>query len=398
MRDLLFLCHRIPYPPDKGDKIRAFHILQHLRASFHIHLGCFIDNPADEVHVEALSKMVQSLCCVKLQPGWAKYRALTKLRPGMPLSVAFYTQHELASWVLRTSQTQQIDQIFAFSAVMAPYADLVPSAPRLLDMVDIDSQKFSAYAAQSSWPARAFWAREARTLLAFERAAASRFDHVLFVSQAERYQFVDLAPEAAGHVSAVGNGVDLQYFTPAFHAPSPFGERPAIVFTGAMDYRPNIDAVRWFATMVMPALRRRAVPPIFYIVGANPAPSVNQLAAEADIIVTGRVPDTRPYLAHAALVIAPLQIARGIQNKVLEAMAMAKPVIASPAAFAGIEAIAPRDILVAEGGEAFTHAAHNVLDGQYPDLGTHARAAMEQRYDWPQALAPLDDVLGGPSR
>jgi sugar transferase (PEP-CTERM/EpsH1 system associated) len=243
---------------------------------------------------------------------------------------------------------------------------------------------------------RQVWAREARTLLAFERRAAAAFDRTIFVSAEERARFVELAPEAAATTDWVANGVDLARFDPARPSPSPYqGSTPMLVFTGTMSYRPNIEAVTWFAREVLPALRaaRPEAPPGFAIVGAAPAPAVLALRALPGVIVTGPVPDVRPWIAHAAAAVAPLRIARGIQNKVLEAMAMARPVIASPEAFEGLAATPGRDLLVADGATATLAAIGAVLDGAHPGLGAAARAAVRAGHDWPAALRRLDAAL-----
>ena len=394
MRDLLFLCHRIPYPPDKGDKIRAFHLLERLRQSFRIHLGCFIDDPADHVYFPELAARVASFACIPLNPLQARLRAFMKLRPGTPLSIGYFHDRRLSRWIRSITSQHRIDQIVVFSSAMAPYASLVPKAPRLLDMVDIDSEKFAAYARDTAGPMRHLWAREARTLLAYEKLAAQSFDHTLFVSPAEHERFLALAPEARGRTGWMGNGVDSQHFSPHHRFPRPFPDKvAAIVFTGAMDYRPNIDAVEWFADQVMPQLAQRADAPVFYIVGTNPTPSVRALARRSHVEVTGRVPDTRPYLAHASLVVAPLRIGRGIQNKVLEALAMAKPILASPEAFAGIAARQGQDLLVANGVAETIRLANAVLDGDYPELGACGRRVICASYGWEQALKPLDALV-----
>ncbi len=394
MRDLLYLCHRIPYPPDKGDKIRAFHMIEHLRTRYRVHLGCFIDDPADRVHAPTLEARVASLACMPLDPRRARLRALLRCRPGRPLLPGYFHDDRLAAWVRRTARTAAIDQIVVFSVAMAHYADLIPGVPRLLDMVDIDSEKFATYGAHSSWPKSLVWSREGRTLLAYERAAVRRFDRTLFVSAAERDRFTILAPESEPRTLAIGNGVDLDHFAPAAGLSRPFtDDRPVILFTGAMDYRPNIEAVTWFADAVLPALRAREPAPRFVIVGSNPVPAVRALERGGDIIVTGRVPDTRPYLMHADLVVAPLRIGRGVQNKVLEAMAMARPVLASHAAFTGIAAVPGRDLLVADDAAEMARRAAEILDGRHPGMGEAARAAVQRQHSWAQALAPLDTLL-----
>ncbi len=396
MRELLFLCHRIPYPPDKGDKIRAFHILEHLARSFRIHLGCLADNPGDLDFLPALSARTANLACFPLDRRAARWRSLASIRPGRPLSLGYFHDARLAAWVAETVFRRPIAQLFVFSSAMAPYVMGMPSLPRILDMVDVDSDKFAAYAGQARLPMRLLWSREASTLLDFEQRAVRHFDRTLFVSPAEEARFLALAPECAGRTGWVENGVDLDYFSPRHAFASPMAdEGPAIVFTGTMDYKPNIDAVVWFADTVLPLLAGRRPQPAFYIVGADPAAAVRELGQRPGICVTGRVADTRPFLAHAAVAVAPLRIGRGIQNKVLEAMAMGRPVVASPAAVEGIRAQPGRDLLVAGEPAETARLVGQVLDGVHPGLGAAARRAVVRQHDWDATLARLDRILEG---
>jgi polysaccharide biosynthesis protein PslH len=390
VRSLLFLSHRVPYPPDKGEKIRAWHMLEHLARTHRVHLGCLIDDPADWKHLDHLRSVCADVAAFAVDKRRQKLKSLARFRPGRALTLDYFHHQGLANWVRRTL-AGPIDRIFVFSSSMAPYVIDAPGPTRILDMVDIDSEKWTAYASHFRWPARAVWAREGRTLLAFERQAARAFDHTLFVSRDEWQRFATLAPESAERSGWIENGVDLARFSPGFAADTPFrGDAPAIVFTGTMDYWPNADAVTWFAREVMPALRRRPRPPEFHIVGANPPPDLRRLAEQPGVFVTGRVPDTRPYIAHAHAVVAPLRIARGIQNKVLEAMAMARPVVASPQAFEGVRAEPGRDLLVADGPEETIRLVGEVLEGRHPALGPAGRVAVERSYDWAGNLAAID--------
>jgi sugar transferase (PEP-CTERM/EpsH1 system associated) len=269
---------------------------------------------------------------------------------------------------------------------------------RVIDFVDVDSQKWTEYAQRQSWPLSWVYAREGRTLLRFEREMARSMDASVFVSPAEARLFASLAPESAGKLHAINNGVDTDYFSPekSYENPFPAGTRP-LVFTGAMDYWPNIDAVDFFARSVLPPVRESFPDAAFWIVGSNPSKPVLDLASQPGVTVTGRVPDVRPYLAHARAVVAPLRIARGIQNKVLEAMAMAKTVVATPQAAEGIEGAAGRDYLVAPVGEAFIALTKQALAPGAADLGAAARSYVLATYHWQKSLYKLDVILDGPA-
>jgi sugar transferase (PEP-CTERM/EpsH1 system associated) len=394
LRNLLFLSHRIPYPPDKGDKIRAWHVLRYLAGTHRIHLGCFVDDPYDRVHVDALAEHCADLACFDLDPRRQRLKSLLMARPRQPLSVGYFRDSRLQRWVTGKLTSGTIDAVYVFSSAMASYVMDARGIKRILDMVDVDSAKWSVYAETARFPARQVWAREGRTLLTFERRVASQFDFSLFVSEHERQLFVERAPETAGRTGWVCNGVDLQHFSPTHKFASPFGGEGAnLVFTGRMDYRPNIDAVRWFAREVLPLLRRHNSGLRFWIVGAAPTREVLSLGELPGVRVTGRVPDTRPYLAAADVVVAPLRIARGIQNKLLEAMAMARPVVATPEALSGVQARPGRDILLATGIDQTVRSIVDLLQGRHPVMGAAARRAVEAVHQWSVTLRPLDGLL-----
>ncbi len=391
---LLFLAHRLPYPPNKGDKIRSFRWLDHLRQRFDVHLGCFVDRPEDRVHVETLRPGLASIAAIELNPATARLRALARLRPGRPLSVGYFYDQRLQAWVNRTVQTHQIQRALVFSTAMVPYLCALEPMPTLFDMVDLDSEKFAAYGDTASWPKTLIWRREAKTLLALERTATARFTRTFLVSDAERARFSVLAPETTAQTEAVPNGVDVTFFDPDHPCTNPYPPgHPPIVFTGAMDYRPNIEACLWFARSVMPELARDTPSPIFHIVGADPAAPIRALADHPHIAIHANVPDIRPYLRHASLVVAPLRIARGIQNKVLEAMAMARPVLTTTAALTGISAIAGRDALIADDAPDMVARARAILHGDWPDLGPAGRQAVCAHHSWATPLAALDRAL-----
>jgi sugar transferase (PEP-CTERM/EpsH1 system associated) len=408
MEDLLFLAHRIPYPPDKGEKIRAWNVLQHLAQRYRVHLATFIDAPEDVASVPHLEKICASVVWRPLSPRRARLRSLAGLLNGAPLTQYYFGNRRLHDAVAHIIAVHKPAIVYVFSSAMAPYVperhiSNGPGARMILDICDVDSEKWRQYAKTSSWPARAIYRREGRTLLALERRAAARADAVLLVSRAEAELFASLAPEAAARTHAVGNGVDLAYFDPSREFPNPLDDRPAIVFTGVMSYRPNVEAMVWFVEHVMPRLRARAASrgpgPCLWIVGLSPSPSVLALAGP-DVRVTGRVPDVRPYLKHAQVAVAPLQIGRGVQNKVLEAMAMGLPVVATPQAREGLDACHDDELLTATGPAEFAAALGRVLDDDAGDetedagsIGVRARARVVRDYSWEASLAGLDRLL-----
>jgi sugar transferase (PEP-CTERM/EpsH1 system associated) len=399
MRELLFLAHRIPYPPDKGDKIRSFHLLQHLARAYRVHVGAFVDDPRDWGHVEYLKKMCGETCFVALHAARAKLRSLAALATGEPLTLRYFGSLRLKRWVNEMLAEHRIERALVFSSAMAQYLEAVPpgSMRRVLDFVDLDSDKWRQYGERSRGPLRWLYQREAEKLLEYERRYAGEFETSLFVSEAEARLFTALAPEASGRTLVVTNGVDTEYFSPQRNYPNPYREDEAVlVFTGAMDYWANVDAVTWFAREVFPRVRADFPRACFYIVGARPAQEVLELARLPGVRVTGTVSDTRPYLAHARAAVAPLRMARGVQNKVLEAMAMALPVFASPQAVAGISPCAE---LLERATDAPEAAARLLVESlrkpAAASLGEALREHVLRRYSWRDSLARVEAILEG---
>lgn len=401
MPDLLFLCHRIPYPPDKGERIRAWHVLKHLARTHRVHLGTLSDEPAESAHLEALQRLCYRVGWFRVRASWQKLRALPGLANGRSLTVGNFYSPALARWVDSTFEQYPIERLYVFSSAMAPYAMGRPAAIRVLDLVDIDSEKWRMYALHRRWPMDAFYRREADTLSALERQAVLDFDASLFVSEAEARFFLSLAPEGEKRVGWLENGVDLEHFSPQLPFASPYAEGSRnIVFVGRMDYWPNVDAVLWFAQEAMPLLRKAWPAARFHIVGAAPTRRVLQLRQAPGILVTGRVSDVRPFIAHADVAVAPLRVARGIQNKVLEAMAMARPTVVTPAAFEGLHAEPEKDLLVCRSAEEMASRIPEIFEGRHPNLGSDARLAVERHHDWSRTLRRLDTLfpLGRPEK
>jgi sugar transferase (PEP-CTERM/EpsH1 system associated) len=397
MSEILFLAHRVPYPPTKGDKIRSWHLLSGLARRCTVHLGAFVDDPTDWGRLDGLRAVCGELCLRPLARRAALARGLLRgLAGGAALTTGYYRDRRLSEWARALGRRRRLDAVFAFSSSMAPYAlapELAIDGPRVVDFCDVDSDKWRQYAAAHSGPVRWIYAREARLLEACERRAALLADATLLSAEPEAALLRRIAPQAAGRIRVLANGVDAARFDPAADWPNPYpaGCRP-VVFTGAMDYYANIDAVRWFADAVLPQVRTAMPQALFAIVGSNPAPAVRALARPGAVVVTGWVDDVRPYLAHAAAVVAPLRIARGVQNKVLEALAMARPLVTTSNAVQGIAGVAEAGVRVEDDAGAFALAVLDLLrtDAQPAIAG---RRLVLERYAWQTQVEAVADLL-----
>lgn len=394
MGEILFLAHRIPYPPDRGDRIRSFHILKHLAGLRPVHLLGFVDDIADRKTAKAMLPMLASLH-VEVRSRSTLVAGLQSLLLGQPVSVAAFGSRRMHLMVERLIDERPIEAIFVYSGQMAQFVPQDIGARRfLMDFVDVDSAKFASYGRETWGPMGWVHRREGRLLARFERKVAERADVSLFVSGAEAEMFRSRTGLGTHRVRAMDNGIDTRHFDPARfqHVGDP---EPMIVFTGQMDYRPNVQAVEYFARRTFPAIRAKHPSALFAIVGRNPTPAVRKLAELKGVMVTGEVADTRPWIAAATVVVAPLGIARGVQNKILEAMAMARPVVASPAAFEGIDATPGTHLLVAEGYDMANAVSRLIAEPGYAaEIGRAGRERMVARYDWEAQLGTLDAMIG----
>jgi sugar transferase (PEP-CTERM/EpsH1 system associated) len=399
--EILFLCHRVPFPPDRGDKIRSHNLLKKLCAMAPVHVGCFADDGRDMSFATELAAITESREIVARSSSRA-VAGLIGLARRQPLLIALYEHPKLHDWVRWTLANRPISAVVAYSAQMAHFVPtLRPNVRFVMDFVDLDSAKYVAYGEQQGGPMGWVNRREGRVLLEFEKKVAARADVCTFVSEAEADLFRAASGLGTNKVRALENGVALDYFDPVANfqplPPEDRGQGPLIVFTGQMDYRPNIEAVQSFVQDSLPAIRAVHADVRFAIVGRNPTPAVEALGEQPGIVVTGGVLDVRGWLAAADVVVAPLRIARGIQNKVLEAMAMGRAVVASAQAAEGIDARADEHLLIA--ADAIEEAAMVLSLLADPArarvLGTAARARMVERYDWAATLADLPALVAG---
>jgi sugar transferase (PEP-CTERM/EpsH1 system associated) len=395
VQSLLFLVHRMPFPPNKGDKVRSYNLLRFLARWYRIHLGTFIDDPSDIAHVDSVRAFCAGSHFAHLHPGVARLTSLTGLFARKPLTLRYYENGGMQRWVNATIAKHSIKRILVFSSCMAQFIPHDAELSTVVDFVDVDSDKWRQYSERHLWPYSMLFRREAHLLLEWERKVARRFSYSLLVTRPEADLFASLVPEAASRVVAIANGVNTEFFAPDPSRSSPYPDtRPVVAFTGAMDYWPNVDAATWFAREVLPQIVA-AVPGVrFWIVGRNPASAVSALQRDAAIAVTGQVEDVRPYLQHASVIVAPLRVARGVQNKILEAMAMGRPVIASAMCAAGLSARPGIDFEVAQSAKEFAVKAIELLRStRSAALGEAARARVQLDYSWERNLAPIPELI-----
>lgn len=394
---LLFLCHRIPFPPNKGDKIRSFNILKKLSQQYDVHLGCFIDDAFDKQYVPGLTKYSASIFHLDQHKTLAKIKGLTGFLTNKPITLPYYFDKRMQQWTNRTIAQHNISKVFIYSSSMAQYVQdkniqdkVYTSLERVIDFVDIDSDKWRQYAEKKNGIAKWFFNREYNLLAQEESAICSEFTHSLFVSPDEAQLFRENQPQIQqSKIHGLLNGVDVNFFDPQarFSEESLVPNSPFISFTGAMDYWANVDAVLWFVEHVWPLVLAKQPDAIFCIVGGNPSKEVIALAKNKGVEVTGRVHDVRPFIAKAHCVVAPLQIARGIQNKVLEAMSLNKAIVLTSMAMEGINAEPSEGVIITDDKKAYAQACLKLLTEQ-PKLLVNRQWILEN-FTWQQTLAPL---------
>jgi sugar transferase (PEP-CTERM/EpsH1 system associated) len=394
MANVLYLTHRMPFPPDKGDKITTFNFLRHLATKHQVFLGAFVDSEADWEQADQLKAYCAETKLIKIDPLRQRAWSATAFLQGAAISEVYHRNAELQAWVDAVVPRQGIRTGLAYCSAMAPYlaGPKFAQLRRVTHYADVDSEKWKTYAETKRPPMSWVYGREARTLLSLERRMSAQYDVTSFVSDADAALYRHLAPESAAKVQVIPNGVDTDYFDPDRSSESPYRpEARVIVFTGAMDYWPNGDAVAWFAHEVLPQIQAREPRAEFWIVGSHPSPEVRALGARPGVHVTGRVPDVRPYMAHAGAVVAPLRVARGVQNKVLEAYAMAQNVVLTSASANGLH---PTPLTARQTHDDPEGQARAVLEAlARPARVDAARQYVMERYSWPYAFERLDDAL-----
>ncbi|MFW5906186.1 MAG: TIGR03087 family PEP-CTERM/XrtA system glycosyltransferase, partial [Desulfobia sp.] len=400
--NLLYLSHRIPYPPNKGDKIRSFNQVKYLAGAGHkVHLVCLADQTGDTVYKENLLAWCKSVYLEYRSKDRAKVCSLPWLLSSLPLSVPCFYSSGLQKEVDRLLQEEDIEAVVCFSSVMGEYI-VRSSIPNLDDLIlimdfcDLDSDKWLQYSTGTLPPMSWIYAREGRLLLDYEKRLEAYFDYFLFVTRAEADLFISRGGSGE-RIRILANGVDHDFFTPAGEdtGHDSTGEKgPVLMFSGAMDYHANVDGIRWFCKDVWPGLSGKVSDLRLHIVGANPVAAVRGLAGE-NVEVTGYANDIREYYRKSDICIIPLRLARGVQNKVLEAMAMGRPVVTTSRVLQGIPATPEQDLLTADTAREFERQVLRLLNDSElaRTIGNQGRKFVLRHYDWQQNLQGLDSLL-----
>ena len=388
---VLYLCHRIPYPPNKGDKIRAFHEIRALAARHEVDVYTLADDAGDLAYKSSLEQHCRRVTVARTGTRWARLRVLPYLLSKTPLTVPYFYSSELEDQV-RKALTSGYDRLFVYCSAMMQYVESAVGVPVIADLVDADSDKWAQYAQIARFPHSAVYRREARLLGEYERRICETAAVVVVTTDREASVLRGLAPGC--EVQVIPNGVDTDFFDPAAVPPTIAGP-PAVIFTGDMSYFPNEEAVVFYAREVLPLVRQLVPDTRFLIVGRNPGPKVKELERMHGVEVTGFVPDVRTYLARSRVAVAPFRIAAGIQNKILEALAYGLPVVATPRAAQGLAPLVRG--LVETGETAKELAAKTVVLLLDPALasraGMTARTQLSLEYRWDCAMERLVDLV-----
>ncbi len=399
---LLFLIHRLPCPPDRGAKLRAAALLDWLARRHELWCAGFLDPPAGREHAaqtaESLARwrgLCREVSALPLRPATATCRALAGLTAGGTATENYFRSARLERQIADWGRRIGFDAVLAFSSSMAPAALSVPAPRRVLVMDDLDSRKWAQSAARSVWPARQLYALEASRLADRERAWIAAFDATVLVSRREAEAVTDPALRARVHVIPAGAGAGFGDAPAA--DPPPLPDDDVVGFVGAMDYEPNIDAARWLAGSIWPLIRARRPSARLWIVGRSPTRAVRRLDGRDGIRVTGTVPDVGPWLAGMCVHVAPLRLARGVQIKVLSAMAAARPCVVTPEVAEGLGADPGRDLLVASGARDIAGAVVDLLEDRMRarTIGLNGLAFVREGGGASRGLLRLEELLGG---
>jgi sugar transferase (PEP-CTERM/EpsH1 system associated) len=387
---ILFLTHRLPYAPNRGDRIRAYHMIRMLSREAEVSVASLAHDAEEASHAGELAAMAHGVWTARVPALSNRLRAIGDLATARPLTLSLLHSPRMSSLLRDVVREQRPDVVIAYCSSMARYAMAPPLAgiPFVFDMVDVDSEKWKDLAPSAPWPYRAIYRREARCLSAFERAAIRAARITLTVNEKEAAVLTRLVGDRAVHV--VPNGIDVGAFAP----PNGPAENAHVVFCGVLNYGPNEDAAVRLGREIWPLVRQQRPDARLFLVGADPSARVRQLATTAPgIIVTGSVPDVKPYLWNAQVAAVPLTVARGLQNKVLEALSAGLPTVLTPVVSAGLPAVAREGCAIASTNEEFAHVIVNWLALSGTERRAIAQRAHTESLGWERQLRDLPGIV-----
>jgi sugar transferase (PEP-CTERM/EpsH1 system associated) len=386
---ILFACHRFPFPPNRGGKIRPFNMIKHLSQKHEMFVAS-VAHSHEELEEGAGLKDCAAIFAEVMPEKLRWLQAVRAMPSSTPSSVAYFKSSCLRQRVEQAVRRVSFDAVIVHCAFAAQYVSNISARFRLMDFGDLDSGKWLDYAKWKPFPTAAAYALESKKLRRYEREIAQRFDYCTLTTEGELEEFSKLETHRPSKV--IPNGVDANYFRPETETTQP---KTNIVFLGRMDYFPNIDGITYFAKKILPKIRVRVPSVTLSIIGSDPVSNVKRLSNIPGVTVTGHVPDVRPYLRDAAVSIAPLRMARGTQNKILESMAMGIPVVATRQAAKGIQAVRDKHLLVADGDHSFAAQVVTILEDANLQriLSSAGRKRVEEVHAWPNSMRLLDGVL-----
>src|SRR5262245_48502326 len=397
---LLFTSPPIPYPPDKGDRVRSSHELQaFIERGHEVHLLAFADDLNDLNYRLDLGRMCATVEIIPLRRLWAVARSLVNLALLRPLVRGYFESRKMRRLVKRAVSDNDFDAVFVCSSPMAQYVPRDLASRAVVDLADVDSEKWRDCAGGANQLMSRIYSLEWKRLREYEYKIVARFANTVVTTRREAALLGRLDEfTRRARLRTIADGVDLDHFRPSPQSPDTIS--PRLVFVGAMDYFANVEGARYFAEEIFPLIRSRESRAKFSIIGSSPPAEVKKLARYPGVIVMEDAPDARPYLREAALCVVPLRRARGAQNGVLEAMAAGKAVIAFPEAVAGLRAVNGEHLLIADSPRRFADAALEVIrDASLREgLETQARHFVEAEHDWTpllQRLVELVESVGG---
>jgi sugar transferase (PEP-CTERM/EpsH1 system associated) len=386
---ILYVCHRFPFPPRRGGKIRPFNMIVHLAERHDVTVCSLVRSEAEAAEGAGLAAHCNRVEMGRVSETLQALRMLARLPTAEPSSMGYFYSRELAARIERLLAQQRFDLIFVHCSSVAQYVSRVRGVPKILDFGDMDSQKWLDYVRHKPFPLKLGYWLEGAKLLREERRLARLFDVCTATTRGEWATLRSLGTARA--TDWFPNGVDARYFEPDDAAYEP----DTISFVGRMDYYPNQQAMFDFCDRTWPLLRGRRPAMQLMIVGADPSRAVRRLGARPGVTVTGSVPDVRPYVRRSVAMVAPLAIARGTQNKILEAMALGVPVVCSKVAAGGVDAEDGRHFLVADSPQTCAAAVLRLAENpaERARLARAGRERMLSHHAWPRSMERLDAII-----